>query len=124
MDCCIDIEIDCPASAGREETPKARVIHRCGECKRQIMPGEHYHLDTLLNDGKWDRYKQCRECREIAEVLFCGTWHYGEVWYDLRDYVVEFMTLPWDAVAKMSPAAREKVLALVEENWNEEENNQ
>lgn len=55
---------------------KARKTHRCGECRRNINPGETYEYFTGINsDGYgWETYRTCAHCQQAARWLrvFCG----------------------------------------------------
>lgn len=79
FDCSCDLD-DWGGGFTRTSAPVARKRHRCGECRREILPGEQYYLAVGRYDGGgfW-RAKMCLRCLQIAnEVLAC--WYYGEVW--------------------------------------------
>jgi len=52
-----------------EEWKKAKKVHKCCECGLPIMPGETYQLFKGCYEGKWERYKTCRECNDLRHEL-------------------------------------------------------
>jgi hypothetical protein len=79
---------------------KARKLHRCGECRRVIEPGELYSYATGVNDGSFWSAKQCQHCAIGAALLIkmCGGFLYGEVQEDLEEHAGA--PLPWAAKAE------------------------
>jgi hypothetical protein len=76
-------------------TVRARKAHQCGECFRQIEPGEHY----VRNAGKWEgdfwSMKTCAHCDAFRKMV--GTWDsdYHEDYYGgLHVWVGEIGTCP------------------------------
>lgn len=46
---------------------KAKKLHVCCECDRQINKGDNYFLLQGLWDNQWKNYKQCQSCHEIGK---------------------------------------------------------
>lgn len=77
----------------------ARKAHKCGECSRQIEPGEKYQYVSGVWDGDFDTKKTCRHCLVGQELLIreCRGFIYGGIQEDLQDHVSE--ALPWSMQA-------------------------
>jgi hypothetical protein len=96
---------------------KARKIHRCHECYRDILPGETYREERGLWDGEWSTWKTCADCLSVRDVMF-SQYQYGELWEDVAAYVDDVRgNVPEDCLAALTPAARQKVCALIEDAW-------
>ncbi len=72
--------------------PRARVAHRCDECRRVIDPGEHYEKITALWEGSWQTYKTCHHCERARQWLkiVCGGHLTLGVYEDLREHLFEY----------------------------------
>lgn len=66
----------------------ARKPHRCAECGRAIEPGESYHYETFVFDGKFTSHKTCKHCMVARQWLSdeCGGWVYGAVQEDIDEH--------------------------------------
>jgi hypothetical protein len=68
----------------------ARTVHKCGECSRNIAPGEFYSRAAGLLDGSsgWVTIKTCSHCCAMSGWLdaMCGGWVYGEVLEELIEH--------------------------------------
>lgn len=71
-----------------EATHKARKQHRCAECRRSIEPGETYHVDRYIFEGKLTHHKTCAHCMVVRGWLQdeCGGWVYTGVEEDIREH--------------------------------------
>lgn len=71
-----------------EANPTARKAHKCRECGRVIEPGERYHVDRFLWEGKLDTFKVCAHCMVARQWLSdeCGGWLFGDVEEDIREH--------------------------------------
>lgn len=47
---------------------KARVAHKCCECKQQINPGDEYRYSSGIWDSEPASFKQCLTCAAIMDV--------------------------------------------------------
>ncbi len=121
-DCsCVLVDVDDGPSAFQAADPKARKEHKCCECGRVILPGETYRRESGIWDGDPRRYKTCSECLSIRRVFLCGGWMYGEVLEALKESFREAGTVSSDMLADLTPAARDKVFAMLDEVWLNEE---
>ena len=110
--------------AGRrlsEEMPRARKPHTCGECRRQIVPGETYERTTGIWDGDLSTYKTCTDCISMREEFFCDGWFYGFIWENLVEHLSDVVKFG-DGVASsclvpLTPTARDRVCAEIERLW-------
>ncbi|MFA7346890.1 MAG: hypothetical protein WCZ86_03925 [Desulfurivibrionaceae bacterium] len=118
------MECACVESCGDEyaESTHTEIIFainqvKCGECYRIIQPGEQYELCTLLFEGEWSRCKTCLDCRSVTAAFFCG-FTFETVWEDLGNSLLySDGRFPEDKVHLLTPVAREKVFALLEDIW-------
>jgi hypothetical protein len=66
----------------------ARKVHRCCECRRQIMPGQVYRRCSWKFDGNFGFSKTCHVCVEIHDTFNCdGGALEDNLWDDIRQYV-------------------------------------
>lgn len=75
----------------REERRRARVEHRCCECRRTISPGETYIADTVVCDGELSTYKTCAHCDVVRGWLMreCQGFAYQYVKEDIIEHARE-----------------------------------
>lgn len=64
---------------------KARKRHVCGECGREIQPGQSYWFERGVNDGCWYSWKECVPCHEIRG-MFCEDVQSGNLHDDVREF--------------------------------------
>ena len=71
-----------------ETDPLARKPHKCHECYRVIEPGERYHCESLLFEGRVSRHKTCQHCMVARGWLLaeCGGWLYSGVPDDIHEH--------------------------------------
>lgn len=74
---------------------KARKLHKCSECRRQINVGETYQYDFTVFEGSPDTYKTCQHCCVLREWLLknCGGYIYTEVADEVREHAEEYRYL-------------------------------
>lgn len=64
---------------GNESFQKARKIHKCCECRENILPGQEYNKYV----GKWDfgfeTYKTCMACYRIRKYYCSSGYIFGEL---------------------------------------------
>lgn len=72
---------------------KARVSHRCFECRGTIEPGETYEYAVGKTEGEIYVHKTCGFCcaarRYVAISLPCYCWTYGNFESDARVALME-----------------------------------
>lgn len=95
----------------------ARKPHKCGECRRVIMPGERYQDERLLFDGSVDTHKTCSDCMSLRREMFCDCWIYGQLWEAFGEYLLELDEddVPWAKIGKLTATARDRALERVEQ---------
>ena len=94
-----------------ESFPKARMPHKCYECRRVIVPGEAYHRFTGVWEGESQRYDTCWQCQEIRAVFSCGEgWIWGQLWEDMEEMAFPKLTTATECFQELSPAAKQFVL--------------
>jgi hypothetical protein len=112
--CTIDNLYDGGAGCHKEKIVTARKTHRCGECFRNILPGEKYEYVS----GLWDvfqAYKTCLDCKSIRDNFF-NSWSYTLVWDDFMDNF-EGEDIPESCIAELTPGARARVCEWIESGW-------
>lgn len=74
-----------------EQHRKARKLHRCRECYRDIQPGETYLYETHIWEGKVNTHKTCQHCQVVRSWLLgeCGGFLYGAIEEDIREHAWE-----------------------------------
>jgi len=53
----------------QDKIVKARKVHRCCECDKDINPGQIYQVVRGLWDGRWSGYKTCMFCATVRERI-------------------------------------------------------
>ena len=81
---------------------RARVEHRCGECRATIPKGAMYARHTSITSDGVARHRMCADCDAWADALTeanraAGKWG---VWYD-EDATWCWGSL-WDAIAEFA----------------------
>lgn len=125
MECGCSIEVDYDGGDGpeffQEADHKARKQHKCCECKRTIEPDEVYRKESGRWNGGFESYKTCLDCLSMRQAFFCG-FYYEQVWQMFRDEMFETGgDFNQTAMAKLTPAAREKACEIVEGIWKDED---
>lgn len=66
--------------------PRAKKIHICNLCGRNILPGEKYERQFNKEDGEVYTFKCCKECNLIYNEIY----KYVDPWDDMdEDYYSE-----------------------------------
>ena len=96
------------------EDRKARKLHKCCECDKEILPGEKYEHVRGKCYGEMFTCKTCLVCREIANAFYCeGRMFGGELWEDM-EYGYEVMTI--GCLNRLTTAAAK---AELQRRWQE-----
>ena len=99
---------------------KARKVHKCHECSREIQPGETYCRDSGKWFGKMLSFKICTACSEVMNVFFCDGYVYGQIHIDLYNHIQEMQGQISEAcLASLSKDARALVCKQIELYWRE-----
>jgi hypothetical protein len=82
-----------------DEFRKAKRLHKCCECGRQITRGEHYNYESGVSDDRdFEVYKTCRHCLQ-ARMLICDKC-YGYVYNEVKEDLLEHVNVPkWGRLA-------------------------
>lgn len=81
----MSISCDCSAEGYdgpevfREEHPTARKTYRCYECGGEIKPGQKYHKETGLWEGRWETFRICKPCVGIRRKYCPRGYIYGNL---------------------------------------------
>jgi hypothetical protein len=80
------------ADAYSVDRPVARVPHRCGECRRTILPGEPYERHGMVYEGTASSHAICSHCAILTEWLLieCGGTVTGELIEDIEEHAQEY----------------------------------
>lgn len=146
MDCSCSIMVD-----GDDYGPdvfeandrKARKVHKCVECRREIQIGETYLEEAGLWEGEWSRFKTCRDCESIRRTFFKGFSYFwfpvdlkgfstknphgfgfGYTWLlaDLKEYIREtYGDVPPECIRNLTKPARDRACDMIEEQWARDE---
>lgn len=93
-------------------TPRARKAHKCCECLRIIQPGERYERWSGRFDGDFFSQKTCHQCAEIRNAFTCGgSWTTEALWSEMEYIVFPVLTTANECFKKLSPPAKEFLLA-------------
>ena len=127
--CQIDNDFSCDIGLWEiilEKTGPSGRARKCFECGRDIAVGEHREKvvgQEYDNDDKPKTYifYTCIDCLSVANVFFCNR-TMGGMWDDM-EYHIEEATLaddiPYAELGKLTPAAFEKVCAMIEDVWKD-----
>lgn len=71
-----------------ECTHKARVRHRCNECRRDIEPGETYLSEAYVLDHEFEDHKTCAHCQVARAWLLieCRGFLYSGIAGDIAEH--------------------------------------
>jgi hypothetical protein len=98
---------------------RARKIHKCGECSREILPGEQYEYATGgCSDSIIDQHKTCADCLSVRDSFFCNGWMYGVMWEQLWEHIFDMGgEIDSSCIVPLTPKAQGDVCDLIEQVW-------
>jgi len=106
----------------RVTNPIARKSHTCMECNRDIPKGEKYYSENFVYEGDFSWHKTCDDCMSIRELFGGCGFMYTRVIRDLEDMIDNCGgQIFCNDFRELTPAAREKVINMVEAQWVREE---
>lgn len=114
--CSINAGVDDPVELISVKWVTAKSVHKCGECGKNMKPGEVYFRERYIFDEKFETCKTCHNCISIRRNL-CGDWIYGQVRETISDAILDGLEIPEKCIAKLTPAARAWVCELIETEW-------
>lgn len=47
---------------------RARIAHWCAECRKKILPGQHYFRNASKTDGSVSDWASCLKCQRVFEA--------------------------------------------------------
>ena len=59
-----------------ERTVRASKVHRCSLCYWEIYRGEHHVVISGCWDGRMDRFRMHRDCRDAHAAIARAEWNY------------------------------------------------
>lgn len=62
-----DCDLDAPTFYSSEHVKRARRIHRCSECRRDIQIGESYEKIAGVWDSRFEEFKVCTWCQAVRD---------------------------------------------------------
>lgn len=99
-----------------EETqPKARIEHKCSECREPIPAGTRYTQIKSLFDGHWDTFKICHKCdvwRCKIAILEIAHGCLSDYWCPVPDLFEELSQS--EEYRALEPTADDLAVSLVE----------
>lgn len=117
---CVYVEPDTPIHCYEIKTPKARKVHTCCECGKEIEPGQEYeHVRGRWDGPDFETFKTCSVCLEIRDAFFCHGWYYSMMYEYLYEHLREG-DVSEDCLVELSSEARGIVCGMIEDMWGEE----
>ena len=99
---------------------KARKIHKCCECKREIQIGEDYKYYKGIWDDSFCTFKTCLDCETVKKVFFCDGWKFMQLWEDVWEHVCELDgKIDSECILALSENARDKLLEMIDDFWED-----
>ena len=98
-----------------ERMVRARKVHKCCECEREILVGAVYEKVSGRWEGEFGTYKFCADCSDIGKSLSCGE---GRTFLNLWDDIEEnlFPNMTRGCINKLQTASAKVFLV---KRWNE-----
>jgi hypothetical protein len=102
------------ASFSNMEYPKARKVHTCEECYRDIAIGQTYEKYSGVWDGSFSNHKTCMDCVNIRRGMSCNnSVCFGQLWEEIYYIFPEVTTGCLERIK--TPSAK----AYFIERWNQ-----
>ena len=120
MSCgCINVYYDdSVADFYREKIIKARKVHKCCECSKEIQRGEQYERIVGKWDGDMYTYKTCMDCVSIRKTFFCNGWIFEHMYEDVREHIFDMGgNISSGCLTKLTRHARNEICDMIEEYW-------
>jgi hypothetical protein len=115
---CIYVDVDDPLELVTRRWQKAKKQYECCECPDPIKVGDRYLYEYTKNRGKTKIYRTCADCKSVRDIYFCNGWYYEGIWETFEEYVRDANgEVICDGVADLTPGAKDKVFAIIEEEW-------
>ena len=117
---CVWVETgDCEPDFYNDTRRRARKVHQCEECGREIAAGEEYEFVTGKWDGSISVYKTCADCLSIRDSFFCDGWLHGGMWEALDEHLCDIGgVVASSCLEALTPAARARVIERIDDLWD------
>ena len=100
-----------PPSVYHRAVPRARLTHRCAECRAEIRPGERYERVHGIWDGAPSHFRTCSRCLALRAWVVahapCVCWQHGHTREDCLETAREYAT---EAPGLLCGALRREIL--------------
>lgn len=97
-----------------------RKAHLCAECHQQIAKGEQHEVFSGLMEGHWHTYRTCQDCISARKAFFRFGCYFTFVWEEIEEHL-RFADITVCCLEKLTPAARAKVIELIDEVLEDQE---
>ena len=103
-----------------ETIRKARKIHVCCECKREIQSKEEYQVATGKWNGNFNTFKTCKDCLSVRDEFFCDGFLFTSLWEFVTQHICDMNgEISSDCLIKLTKPARDKICNIIEERWED-----
>lgn len=119
MECAtVSVDVDEYCTTLRQDIRTARKQHKCGECKKPILPGDKYEDYVGVFDGEIFKHKTCNDCISLRKSFFSDGYYYGMIREQLSEHIREcYGEISESNISELQPAAREWVCHEIEDYW-------
>jgi len=116
---CIWVDADPCFDAFWIKERKARKVHKCIECNKDILPGEKYeYFKGIYYEGGFEENKTCLDCKSIINAFFCDGYHFSMIMDDLKEHIDNMgAEISEDCIKGLNEGARAIVCELIEKEW-------
>lgn len=104
-----------------QKLQKARKKHRCGECRKDIHPGQIYELYTGVQDGSVFTAKTCISCVDLRSNFFRDGYMFGYLIDDFKEHISDCDGDISEAQIASLQESKEVVCGMLEEYWEDQE---
>jgi hypothetical protein len=121
---CIYVESDDPLEILFEYRGPAHYHWKCYECDGIIKPGDLFEVFTGRDSyhDEVSTYHTCGDCLSIRAEFFCAGWAFGMMFEDVGTHIDEvYGEISSECLAALTPTARGWVIDMIDEVWEEME---
>lgn len=132
---CIVVDYDEPYDEHFADLCVAGTERKCCECNRVIELGEQYESawggywadDNCDEDNlrDVDEYETCIDCMSVIDSFFCDGRLYHGVWIAVEEHLDKMIVfgngISSSCIEPLTDAARAKVCDMIEERWDDDD---